>query len=57
MSEIDRLAKWILANCPEEIGKGNPITGESAVDVAIRMMRECMAWRASTAVQSPEEIE
>jgi hypothetical protein len=33
--EIDRLADWIMANIPHEIGNG---TSESAVDVAIRLM-------------------
>jgi len=38
-SEIDRLANFILENMPEQIGKGNPQGGESAVDVAIRLLR------------------
>ena len=33
-NEIDRLANWIMQNCPEEIGD------ETAVDVAIRLMGE-----------------
>lgn len=37
--ELDRLADFILAEMPEEIGKGNPQAGESAVDVAIRLMK------------------
>jgi len=36
--EIDKLAAWILKNIPEEIGKGNPKEGESAADVAIRLL-------------------
>lgn len=39
-SEIDRLADFILEKMPEEIGKGNPQQGESAVDVAIRLLSE-----------------
>lgn len=36
--EIERLSLWILNNIPEEIGVGDPIKGESAVDVAIRIL-------------------
>lgn len=38
--EIDRLADFILKNMPKEIGKGNPRDGESAVDIAIRLLGE-----------------
>lgn len=34
ISEIDRLATWIMTNCPEEI------EDESAVDVAIRLLED-----------------
>ena len=44
-TEVQRLADWILANCPEQIGEGNPI-GESAVDVAIRLMEWWLQERA-----------
>lgn len=54
MSEVDRLAKWILDNCPEEIGRDK---SESAVDVAIRLMRECLAWRVDATAQKPKEEE
>lgn len=37
-NEIDKLGNYILANCPDEIGKGNPVHGESAADVAIRLI-------------------
>ncbi len=47
MSEIDRLAKWIMSNCPEEVGLRQLVDGKCAVDVAIRMMRECMSWRVT----------
>ena len=36
--EIDRLASWILSCYPEEIGRGDPVHGESAVDVALRLL-------------------
>lgn len=36
--EIRRLADWILANRPDEIGAGDLQNGESAVDIAIRLM-------------------
>lgn len=39
-NEIDRLAAFILAHCPDEVGRGNPREGESAVDVAIRLLGE-----------------
>jgi chromosome segregation ATPase len=38
MSEINRLADFILKYYGQEIGLGNPIEGESAVDVAIRLL-------------------
>jgi hypothetical protein len=37
-NEIDRLAQYLLINHPDEIGKGNPVHGESAVDIAIRLL-------------------
>ena len=40
VAEIDRLAKYILRVCPDEPGKGDPKHGESAVDVAIRLIGE-----------------
>ena len=36
--EIDRLATFLLTNYPDELGKGDPENGESAVDVAIRLL-------------------
>lgn len=38
MTEIDRLAAFILRYYPHEIGVGNFQHGESAVDVAIRLL-------------------
>lgn len=38
MNEIDKLANFLLTRYPDEIGKGNSIDGESAVDVAIRLL-------------------
>ena len=41
VKEVDRLASFILKNCPDEINKIDvPITGEGAVDVAIRLISE-----------------
>jgi len=37
-NEIDRLANYLLKHFPHEIGRGDPIHGESAVDVAIRLL-------------------
>ncbi|MDQ3816288.1 MAG: hypothetical protein M3362_01190 [Acidobacteriota bacterium] len=37
--EINRLADFLMAKYPAEIGKGNPEVGESAVDVAIRLLQ------------------
>ena len=36
--EIDRLANYLLTTWSSEIGVGDPIHGESAVDVAIRLL-------------------
>jgi hypothetical protein len=36
--EIDRLAKYLMENYPNEIDKGDPVHSESAVDVAIRLL-------------------
>jgi hypothetical protein len=38
--EISRLAEFVLINFPFEIGLGDLVYGESAVDVAIRLLRE-----------------
>jgi hypothetical protein len=40
VNEIQKLSSWILKNCPKEIGKGDPKHGESAVEVAIRLMNK-----------------
>lgn len=42
--QIDELAKFILNNMPEEIGKGNQACGESAVEVAIRLLFEMKSF-------------
>lgn len=47
MSEIDRLAKWILENCPEDVDEGIYRGGEGPVDVAIRLIRECQSRRVT----------
>lgn len=39
-SEINRLAEFISLNYRDEIGKGDPVNGESAVDVAIRLLKK-----------------
>lgn len=36
--EIDRLAAYIQKELPKEIGRGDPRNGESAVDIATRLM-------------------
>jgi hypothetical protein len=36
--EIDKLADFLISKYPEEIGKGDYLYGESAVDVAIRLL-------------------
>lgn len=36
--EIDRLSDFLLKNYPHQIGRGNLKEGESAVDVAIRLL-------------------
>ena len=36
--EIGRLASFLLTNYLDELGKGDPVHGESAVDVAIRLL-------------------
>ena len=38
--EIDRLADFLMENYQAEIGKGDPINGESAVNVAIRLLQQ-----------------
>jgi len=44
--EIDRLSSFILKNYPEEIGRGNFSGGESAVDVAIRLLKKLQVHEA-----------
>lgn len=36
--EVNRLASYLASCWPEEIGRGDPASGESAVDVAIRLL-------------------
>lgn len=38
-SQIDQLAEFILTSYPDEIGAGDPVNGESAVEVAIRLLQ------------------
>lgn len=38
-NQIDTLADFLLANYPDEIGAGDPVNGESAVEVAIRLLQ------------------
>lgn len=38
--EIERLASYLLKHHEDEIGRGDPVNGESAVDVAIRLIEE-----------------
>lgn len=38
-TEIDRLAGFLLKHHANEIGAGDPVNGESAVDVAIRLLQ------------------
>jgi hypothetical protein len=52
--EIDRLANFILANYSHEIGVGDPVNGESAVDVAIRLLSEPLSLPLSAC---PPELE
>jgi len=53
--EIDRLAKFILRHLDYEIGRGNLQNGESAVDIAIRLMSYCKVpeHRLFKALQMP----
>jgi len=37
--ELARLSSYLLAHWHEEIGAGNRVHGETAVDVAIRLLR------------------
>lgn len=39
-SETERLANFLLQNYSNEIGKGNLFIGESAADVAIRLLKK-----------------
>ena len=43
--EISRLSNYILLEWDGEIGRGNFRTGESAVDVAIRLLKEFKSVR------------
>lgn len=50
-SEIDRLANFIMAEFPREPGRVGPPDGESAVDVAIRLMTDLKASRGAAKAQ------
>jgi len=39
-AEIDRLAEFLMRYYQDDIGTGDPVHGESAVDVAIRLLSE-----------------
>lgn len=41
--EISRLANYLMETWPDEIGGGDPIRSESAVDVAIRLLNRLKA--------------
>lgn len=45
ISEITRLSNYILLEWADEIGRGNFRTGESAVDIAIRLLKEFKSIR------------
>lgn len=36
--QIGRLADYLMSHFPDEIGAGDPVHGEGAVDVAIRLL-------------------
>lgn len=40
VKEIARLTNYLMKAWPDEIGTGDPVRGESAVDVAIRLLRK-----------------
>lgn len=52
-AEIDRLAEFILAEFPDEPGRGG--TSESAVDVAIRLIQEYRGDGVPTGGATPAE--
>ena len=45
IQEIERLSGFILKELPDEIGAGDLVHGESAVDVAIRLLEEWKLYR------------
>jgi hypothetical protein len=51
--EVDRLADYLMEAWPHEIGQGDPAHGESAVDVAIRLLKRLEAYDASSQTQKP----
>ena len=55
---IERLADFLLSHYPDEIGRGNPVKGESAVEVAIRLLarKEGAMERQRPKEVSPEGI-
>ena len=48
-TQCEHLATYILENYPQEVGRGDPVHGESAVSVAIRLLQELLELRGSVA--------
>lgn len=57
VEEIDRLAGFLLEHFPHEPGRGNERHGESAVDVAIRLLTDLSVVQGARKPLSPTPVE
>ena len=45
--QIEQLGAHILGECPEQIGRGDPVNGEGAVEIAKRVINEHKLMRVA----------
>jgi hypothetical protein len=53
--QIDKLAQYLLKHWSHEIGMGDPVNGESAVTVAIRLLERLREGHATSPDSEPEK--
>jgi hypothetical protein len=53
--QIDKLAQYLLKHWSHEIGMGDPVNGESAVTVAIRLLERLREGSATVPEVKPDE--
>ena len=54
--QTTRLANYLMEAWPDEIGAGDPVHGEGAVDVAIRLLKRLKALERSAEGDNVEAV-